>query len=150
MKEIKKILFPIDFVTEKFTNILPWVSTFAQKFNATLYVLFVTQDLSEFTSFHVPHGNIKMFQDEAVKAAQKKMASVAKEYFKDFKRVETRVAVGSPAEKILEFVEQEGINLIIMGTRGRLGLDYAIFGSVCRKVVRAASCPVVTINPDKV
>jgi nucleotide-binding universal stress UspA family protein len=149
MKQIRKILFPIDF-SEKFETVLPWVATFTEKFNATLYVLFVTQDLSEFTAFHVPHGNIKMFQEEAVKAAQKKMAAVAKEYFAGFKRLETRVAVGSPAEKILEFAKQEGINLIIMGTRGRLGLDYAIFGSVCRKVVRAASCPVITINPDKV
>jgi nucleotide-binding universal stress UspA family protein len=149
MKQIKKILFPIDFA-EKFTTLIPWVATFAENFHARLYVVYVTKDLSEFASFHVPHGSIKTFQEEAVKAAQKKMSAVAKEHFKEIKRIETRVLVGPPAEKIVEFAQQEGIDLIVMGTRGRLGLDYAIFGSVCRKVVRAAPCPVITINPDKV
>jgi|GEM_PF-1791395 hypothetical protein len=46
-----------------------------------------------------------------------------------------------------ESARQEKIDLIIMGTKGRKGLEYTIFGSVCQKVVREASCPVVTINP---
>jgi hypothetical protein len=45
MKEVKKILFPIDFA-ESYTTLLPWVTTLVQKFEATLYVAFVTKDLS--------------------------------------------------------------------------------------------------------
>jgi nucleotide-binding universal stress UspA family protein len=148
MKHIKKILFPIDFA-EKYENLLPWVSTFVEKFGATLYVLFVAQDLADFSSFHVPHGNIKAFQEEAMVAAQKKMSAAAQEYFKSFPKIETRVVAGSPAEKIVEVAKKDGIDLIIMGTRGRTGLDFAIFGSVCRKVVRGAPCPVLTVNPEK-
>ena len=54
---------------------------------------------------------------------------------------------GSPADKIVETAKKEGVDLIIMGTHGRKGLERAIFGSVCDKVVRNAPCPVVTINP---
>jgi len=146
MKQIQKILFPIDFA-EKFETLLPWVSTFVQKFDATLYVLFVTQDLASFSTFHVPHASIKSFQEEAVKAAQQKMGAVAKEFLASFPKAETRVMTGSPADKILDLARQEKIDLIIMGTKGRKGLEYTIFGSVCRKVVREAPCPVVTINP---
>lgn len=148
MKQIKKILFPINFA-ENFETLLPWVSTFTDKFGATLYVLYVTQDLKEFSSFYVPHGNIQSFQEEAVKAAQQKMGAVAKEFFKQFAKVETRVAIGKPAEKILEVAKQEDVDLIIMGTHGRKGLEYTIFGSVCREVIRGAACPVVSVNPLK-
>ncbi len=146
MKQIKKILFPINFA-ENFETLLPWVSTFTDKFGATLYVLYVTQDLKEFSSFYVPHGNIQSFQEEAVKAAQQKMAAVAKQFFEQFAKVETRVAIGKPAEKILEVAKQEDVDLIIMGTHGRKGLERALFGSVADKVVTGALCPVVTVHP---
>jgi nucleotide-binding universal stress UspA family protein len=146
MKKIEKILFPIDFA-EHFETLVPWVSTFVNSFDATLYALFVTQDLGDFSSFHVPHGNLQQFQEEALKAAQRKMSIAAKEEFKAFKKVEARVVQGSPAEKIIETAQKEGIDLIIMGTHGRKGLERAIFGSVCDKVVRNAPCPVLTINP---
>jgi len=149
MKQIKKILFPINFA-ENFEALLPWVTTFTDKFGATLYVLYVTQDLEEFASFHVPHGNIQDFQAQAVKAAQEKMGATAQEFFKHFPKLQTRVAAGKPAVKILETAKQEGIDLIIMGTHGRKGLEYTIFGSVCREVIRGASCPVLSINPQKV
>jgi nucleotide-binding universal stress UspA family protein len=145
MKQIQKILFPINFA-ERFEHCLPWVSTFVEKFGATLYVLFVTQDLSDYSTFYVPHTSIKNFQDEALEAAKKKMDAVAKEHFKNLQKLETRVAVGAPAEKILEVASQEKIDLIIMGTHGRKGLETAIFGSVARDVVQKATCPVLTLR----
>jgi nucleotide-binding universal stress UspA family protein len=146
MKQVQKILFPIDF-TSHFETLLPWVSTFAKKFDATVYVLFVTQDLANFSTFYVPHGNIQSFQQEAVGAAKKRMATAVQEFFKDFPKLETRVELGSAAAKILELAEKEQIDLIIMGVHGRKGLDRAIFGSVADKVVQGASCPVITIRP---
>ncbi len=146
MKQVQKILFPIDFASH-FESLLPWVKTFADKFGATVYVLFVAQDLSNFSTFYVPHGNIEGFQQQAMDAARKKMAVDAQEMFKDFAKLETRVELGSPAEKILEVAKKEKIDLIIMGAHGRKGLERAIFGSVADKVVVNAHCPVMTIHP---
>jgi nucleotide-binding universal stress UspA family protein len=144
--KVHKILFPIDFAAH-FETLVPWVSTFAEKFEATVYVVFVAQDLSNFSSFYVPHGNIESFQQEAVESARKKMAAVVQQSFKKFPRLETRVELGAPAAKILELAEKEKIDLIIMGAHGRKGLDRAIFGSVAAKVVKGAPCPVMTIRP---
>jgi nucleotide-binding universal stress UspA family protein len=146
MKQVQKILFPIDFASH-FESLVPWVSTFAEKFGATVYVLFVTQDLSNFSTFFVPHGNIQSFQEEAVNSARKKMAAAVQEFFKAFPKLETRVEVGSPAEKVVELAKKEKIDMIIMGAHGRKGLDRAIFGSVADKVVQSAPCPVLTIHP---
>jgi nucleotide-binding universal stress UspA family protein len=38
--------------------------------------------------------------------------------------------------------------MIAIGTHGRSGLPHVLLGSVAEKVVRAASCPVLTIKPD--
>jgi len=147
MPKVQKILFPIDFAAQ-YESFLPWVSIFVEKFEATLYVMFVAQDLSEFSSFYVPHASIQGFQEEALAAAQKKMAAAVQESFKKFPKIETRVAVGAPAAKILETAQKEQIDLIIMGTHGRKGLERTIFGSVADKIVSGAPCPVLTISPN--
>ena len=146
MKQIKKILFPIDFAAN-FETLVPWVETLADKFDATVYVLFVAQDLSHFATFYVPHSNIEDFQQQAIDSAKKRMAAAVEEFFKKFPTLETRVELGSPAEKILAFVEKEKVDMIIMGVHGRSGLDKMIFGSVANKVVKSASCPVLTVHP---
>ncbi len=146
MKQVKKILFPIDFA-ENYDSLLPWVSTFVEKFGATLYVVFVTQDLSSYSTFYVPHGNIQSFQEEAMASAKKRMAQTVQDHFKSFPKVEAMVLLGSPAEKLLELAKKEKIDLIIMGAHGRKGLERVFFGSVADKVVTGALCPVMTIHP---
>ena len=146
MKQVKKILFPIDFASN-FEPLVPWVATLAGKFEATVYVLFVAQDLAHFASFYVPHGNIEEFQQQAIDSATKRMSVAVEEFGKKFPKVETRVELGVPAEKILAFAEKEKIDLIVMGAHGRTGLERAIFGSVANKVVKSAPCPVLTVHP---
>ena len=147
MPKVEKILFPIDFA-EKYEKFLPWVSTFVEKFGATLYLVFIAQDLSEYTSFYVPHASIQGFQEETLAAAKKKMAGAVQELSGKFPKLETRVAVGSPAKMVLEIAANEKIDLIIMGAHGRHGLERTIFGSVADKIVQAAPCPVVTLRPE--
>ena len=148
MKQIKKILFPINFA-DKYWIYIPWVSTLTELSGATLYVLYVTQDLEEIVSLYATSEDIQRLKEKAMRAAQEKMKIAAREFFKEFNRLETRVVMGKPSQKILELANREGIDLIIMGTHGRKGLEYTIFGSVCREVMRDSSCPVVSINPQK-
>jgi len=61
---------------------------------------------------------------------------------------ETSVEGGSPHQAILDYADQNGIDLIVMGTHGRTGLNRYLIGSVTEKVVRLADQPVVTVGPD--
>ncbi len=56
---------------------------------------------------------------------------------------------GDPAIEILETIESEGIDLVIMGTHGRKGLEHAIFGSVAEHVVQESPVPMLIIKPHK-
>jgi universal stress protein A len=53
---------------------------------------------------------------------------------------------GVPFREIIETAQNRGVDLIIMGTHGRTGLQHAILGSVAEKVVRLAPCPVLVVR----
>ena len=53
---------------------------------------------------------------------------------------------GSPANMILKTIQEEGIDLVVMGTSGKHGLDRFLLGSVTEKVVRSAKCPVLAVH----
>lgn len=53
---------------------------------------------------------------------------------------------GSPARVILEVAEEEGIDLIVMGSSGKSGFDRFIMGSVADKVVNSAKCAVLVVH----
>jgi len=56
----------------------------------------------------------------------------------------TEITEGDPYSKILEY--SDDVDLIVMGTRGRSGLDKYLLGSVTEKVVRTADVPVCTVR----
>ena len=64
----------------------------------------------------------------------------------NFKR---RIASGDPVTEILKTIESEGIDLVIMGTHGRKGLEHTMFGSVAENVVKKSPVPVLIVNPYK-
>ena len=53
---------------------------------------------------------------------------------------------GSPADAILKTIDKEHIDLVVMGTSGKHGLDTFLLGSVTEKVVRSAKCPVLAVH----
>jgi nucleotide-binding universal stress UspA family protein len=66
----------------------------------------------------------------------------------EFDDVDTVPAVksGNPHEVILEYVDDHDIDLVVMGTHGRTGVERYLLGSVSEKVVRMADPPVMTVS----
>jgi nucleotide-binding universal stress UspA family protein len=60
--------------------------------------------------------------------------------------VRVAVRTGDPAEEIVELVRREPIDLLVMGTHARKGLQRVALGSVAARVVRSAPCPVLTVS----
>jgi nucleotide-binding universal stress UspA family protein len=149
MKEIKKILFPVDF-SEVSKKIVPYVETMAEKFNAEIHVLFVARILDYFVSIYVPHSSINTFEEEILKGGKKSMEQFIHEHFPDSRKTIAEVVLGDASERILEYVKSNKIDLLIMGTHGRKGLDKVLFGSVADRVSKLSSAPVLFINPYRV
>ncbi len=64
----------------------------------------------------------------------------------EVKAVDGYVRVGMPVSDILEYVDDADVDLVVMGTHGRSGLDRLLLGSVTEKVVRASPVPVLTVR----
>ncbi len=146
MAEIKNILFPVDF-TSASEKVLPYVRYFVEKLEAKLVVIFVVEKLSKYANFYVPHSALDNLEEEMIAAAEKKMAHFVDEYMEDLSDVETIVKRGEVAEEIVKTAEEKNIDLIIMGTHGRKGLEKILLGSVAQQVIKRAPCPVMTVNP---
>lgn len=64
-------------------------------------------------------------------------------------KIRKEVDIGIPHKRIVEKAAEEGADLIVMSTHGRSGLLHMLIGSVTERVVRRASCPVLSIHPGK-
>jgi len=58
--------------------------------------------------------------------------------------IDIDLAEGDPASEILKVARQRHCDMIVMGTHGRTGLRHLLMGSVAERIVRKASCPVLT------
>ena len=65
-------------------------------------------------------------------------------------RAERRVVVGYAAERLAEIAEEEGAELIVVGSRGRGAFKAAFLGSVSTSLIGVAHCPVLVVPPGAV
>jgi nucleotide-binding universal stress UspA family protein len=148
MKEFKRILFPVD-LSESSEKIVPYVKAVAGKFNSKIHLFFAARVFDYFTSIYVPHPSINQFEKEIIEGAEKRLYEFVDEHFGEFRGTKTVVVAGDAAEKIIEYIEDQRIDLVIMGTHGRKGMDKIIFGSVAERVVKTSPVPVMVANPFK-
>jgi nucleotide-binding universal stress UspA family protein len=60
-----------------------------------------------------------------------------------------RLQAGVPYEEIVKVADEERVDMIALGTHGRGGLNRLLMGSVADRVIRLASCPVLTVREAK-
>ena len=61
-------------------------------------------------------------------------------------KLRLRLEEGQPASRILEVATQEAADLLVVGTHGRTGIERLVLGSLADRMVRQASCPVLTVR----
>jgi universal stress protein A len=57
--------------------------------------------------------------------------------------VRSTLSPGSPADEIVRFARERAMDVVVLGTHGRQGLERLLLGSVAERVVREAPCPVI-------
>ena len=56
------------------------------------------------------------------------------------------ISVGTPAEAIAQYAQEQGVDQIVMGRQGQGGLQSLLLGSVVNKVLHLAGCPVLLVK----
>jgi universal stress protein A len=141
----KKILCPIDF--SEFTNeIIEYALDITKRYNAELHLIHIIPNLNYFTPYE------SFFTPENLIVVERNMET---EVNKDFDKIMKTIGIpvkkvirtGAAFVEIIDYVKSESIDLIVIGTHGRTGIEHILIGSVAEKVVRKSPCPVLTIRP---
>lgn len=138
MMPIKKILVPID-IEDASDAALIYARNLAKTFGAELHVLHVMEN-----QFLRPIFNTKAAVEAGI--ANRVAERLTPE---DRTALHAVVAVRMsdvPSDEIVQYAEQENIDLIVMGTHGRGAVGHLLMGSVAEGVVRSARCPVLTVR----
>jgi universal stress protein A len=148
--KIKKILVPIDF-SKASQKALRYAIPFAAQFEASITLVHVMDHPVEpsFMPLAFDLERVRLLQTVREKA-QKKL----KELYPSLVgasgiKVRTIVLEGKAYQEIVNTAEKLHSDLIIMATHGFTGLKHAVLGSTTERVVRHATCPVLTVRDRK-
>jgi nucleotide-binding universal stress UspA family protein len=147
MMTLKNILVATDF-SEASTTAQIYGRELARRFHATLHVLHVVEDVAgRFVSASGLPYDLSTLQAELEATAQNRLRETLPD--DDPTEVPTQRAqmtAGSPSRAIVEYAADHAIDLIVVGTHGRGAVAHFFLGSVAERVVRTASCPVLTVH----
>ncbi|HET6421270.1 MAG TPA: universal stress protein [Geobacteraceae bacterium] len=149
MKKFNKILFATD-LTEFSECAFDYALILAKEFNAKLIILHVINQPIDLRGFYVPHISFETIEQEIKKSAEKMMDEFCIKKIKGYDNYEQFIVSGIPDIEILNKADTEKVDLIVIGTHGRVGVDRFLFGSTAEKVVRKALCPVMTVRPPEI
>jgi nucleotide-binding universal stress UspA family protein len=143
---IKNVLFATDFsATSEFA--LRYASATCREFGGTLHLAHV---LSDTTSLMIANGidyvDFGTLCQDAHNAAKEKIDQIIARL--DGIRTKGYVRHGQIWPNLREIIAENKVDLIVVGTHGRMGLGKLLLGSVAEDILRHAPCPVLTVGPN--
>ncbi len=144
---VKKILVPTDF-SDISVQAFPYAENLAIDYGAEIHLVHVLEKN--------PPAMIIRSIDLTTEKALEKIESDAQEALLELKNkfsnnvyVKCVFLKGNDFEEIVNYSNENDIDLIVIATHGRTGLLHTLLGSVAEKVIRFARCPVLVITPKK-
>ena len=145
MINLKSILLPTDF-SEPSLQATKYAVAMARQFGSTLHLLHVIEDpvvyLPMFESYPLPS------REQFETYAQDRLENWIVEDDQGDLEIECHWAHGKPFIEIVNFASRWNIDLIVMGTHGRGLAAHLLMGGSAEKVIRKASCAVLTVRPE--
>lgn len=146
MLPFKKILCPTDF-SEPSYEALRAAGELASQFESELCIVHVVPPVPIIPMSAEPTAfNVSMYEQELETSSKKSLEEVVSQLESKYLKVRLIAVRGNAAEEIVRVADEEEVDLIVIATRGRTGLDRMIFGSVAEKVLRLASRPVLILT----
>ena len=87
----------------------------------------------------------RLYLDELMKEVTTKLTDLKARAVSLGIPVQSYVATGIPSEEVSAIARTQGAELIVVGTRGKTGLEHILLGSTAERIIRMAPCPVLTV-----
>jgi len=144
-EEVDGILVPLD-LSETSRDALPYAKDLATQYDGTrLHLLHVFEDLDLPPIYGDVHNPLLNAFPEIRETVQGQMEQWVDEAGGPDVPVTIQVETGPSVGTILDYIEAHGIDLVVLTTHGRSGLERFLLGSVAERVMRRAPCPVYII-----
>jgi universal stress protein A len=143
----RKILWPTDF-SELSLKGGQCARALCAHFAAELHVIHViapviTPDFSVLLPLNVPVATPDPSMMENCRAS---LTQLVTDHFGGDPQVITAALFGNPWSSICEYARQQQVDLIVVTTHGRTGLEHVVIGSTAERIVQHAPCAVLTIK----
>jgi nucleotide-binding universal stress UspA family protein len=116
----------------------------AHNYGGRVHALYVV-DAGSFASID---AGSEMVVDALEQEGERAVADVAERAEAAGIDSETHVVSGTAYRSILDYIDAEDIDIVVMGTHGRRGVERFLLGSVTERVVRSADVPVLTVRSE--
>ena len=147
MTSILKILHPTD-LSDNSRAALAAACEWAKHFGAELHLLHIVDGVTEPSPYlGVPFNECVTFEAMLRQRARHTLDEWALPQGSADLNVIRLLRSGSPVAHVVQYAQETGIDLIVMGTHGRSGVSHLFLGSVAENVVRRAPCSVLTVRP---
>jgi nucleotide-binding universal stress UspA family protein len=145
MDSFKHVLAPVDFSSAS-TTALAYAGIVARASDAALTLLHVYPYFTSDSELRPYLPNVPEPDEEAKAAVFRNLARVSAPARSFVRSVHVAMREGDPSEEILAYAKSHDVDLIVMGSHGRHGLDRLISGSVSERVARDAGVSVLAIR----
>ena len=142
---LKTILCPVDFSPAALQAVGLAVDL-ARRANASVTLLQAIEWLAEDDPRELPHLNVPEFRLYLMQDAEEQLNALIAQQPRVERGCTAMVVAGRAYREILRIAAEQAADLIVMGARGRGGPALMPLGSTTQQVVRAASCPVLTLR----
>lgn len=136
---IRRILFVTDF-SEPARKAQLYAQALAEKYGAQLYAFHAVSE-----EVFVPTPDVA---EQWLKAETERARQQLATELRDVPSAVLEVRQGNAVQEIIKYAGEQNVDLIVIGTHGRGGLSHVLLGSIAEKVVRLATCPVLTVHPS--
>ena len=145
-REFKCILYPTDF-SRPAEEAFDYAASVAKASGAKLYILHVVETGTDAAGFYLPHISFEKIEDDMMEAASRMLSDSFSKRIEELPNAEAVVLRGVVHTEITKFAKKKKVDLVVMGTSGRSGIDRMVFGSTTERVLRELKCPVLAIPP---
>jgi nucleotide-binding universal stress UspA family protein len=143
--KIKRILVPIDFSTHS-KNALKYAIPFAVQFSASIDLIYVVEPTIYPAEFSIGQVGFPNVEEELRTHGSNELDELIENEIANRVPARRVVRTGKPFYEILQYAEEENIDLIVIATHGHTSVEHMLFGSTAEKVVRRAPCPVLVVR----
>ncbi len=144
---LKRILVPIDF-SDNSKKALRYALPLAKQFGASITLINIIEPTVFPSDFGFGQMNFPDLEQELIHKSQEELESIAASMSTPVK-ITSVVKTGIPFVEVTSYADEEKIDLIIVATHGRTGVEHILFGSTAEKIIRKAPCPALVVRAEE-